>query len=52
MYFTGVFYNGLTAEAFGLIEPIVLISTVLFLLAVIVSNISMYMNHVSTKKGE
>jgi uncharacterized membrane protein len=52
MYFTGVFYNGLTAEAFGLIEPIVLISTVLFLLAVIVSNVSMYMNHVSTKKGE
>ena len=52
MYFTGVFYNGLTAEAFGLIEPIVLVSTVLFLLAVIVSNVYMYMKHVSTKKGE
>ena len=52
MYFTGVFYNGLTAEAFGLIEPIVLVSLVLFLTSMIVSNVSMYMNHVATKKGE
>ena len=52
MYFTGVFYNGLTAEAFGLIEPIVLVSLVLFLISMIVSNVSMYMNHVATKKGE
>lgn len=52
MYFTGVFYNGLTAEAFGLIEPIVLVSLVLFLSSVIVSNVSMYMNHIARKKGE
>ena len=52
MYFTGVFYNGLTAEAFGLIEPIVLVALVLFLSSMIVSNVSMYMNHIAIKKGE
>ena len=52
MYFTGVFYNGLTAEAFGLIEPIVLVSAVLFLTSMIASNVSMYMNHIARKKGE
>ena len=52
MYFTGVFYNGLTLEAFSLIEPVVLISLVTFLLAVITSNVSMYMNHIEEEKGE
>ena len=52
MYFTGVFYNGLTAEAFGLIETIVLVALVLFLSSMIVSNVSMYMNHIAIKKGE
>lgn len=52
MYFTGVFYNGLTAEAFSLIEPVVLVSVILFLLAVITSNVSMYMAHKDEKKGE
>lgn len=52
MYFTGVFYNGLTAEAFGLIKPIVLVALVLFLTSMIVSNVSVYMNHIATKKGE
>ena len=52
MYFTGVFYNGLTAEAFSLIEPIVIVSLVLFLSSMIVSNVSMYMSHIARKKGE
>lgn len=45
MYFTGIFYNGLSAEAFGLIDPVVLTSTVLFLISFITANIAMYMKH-------
>lgn len=45
MYFTGVFYNGLSAEAFGLIDPVVLTSTVLFLISFVTANIAMYMKH-------
>lgn len=45
MYFTGVFYNGVSLEAFGLIDPIVLISTLLIIVGFVLSNIAMYMNH-------
>ena len=45
MYFTGVFYNGLSAEAFALIDPVVLTSTVLFLISLVTANIAMYMKH-------
>ena len=47
MYFTGVFYNGVSAEAFGLIDPIVLTSTVMFVASFALSNIAMYMRHSS-----
>ena len=45
MYFTGVFYNGVSLEAFQLIDPTVLISTVLFVVAFLLGNIASYMNH-------
>ena len=45
MYFTGVFYNGVSAEAFALIDSVVLISTVLFVVSFVIANIAMYMNH-------
>lgn len=45
MYFTGIFYNGVSAEAFALIDPVVLKSTVLFVAAFVVANVSMYMKH-------
>lgn len=45
MYFTGIFYNGISAEAFALIDPAVLTSTLLFAISFITANISMYMKH-------
>ncbi len=45
MYFTGVFYNGVSLEAFGLNDPIVIISTVLIFVGFILANVAMYMNH-------
>ena len=45
MYFTGVFYNGVSLEAFQLIDPTVLISTALFVVAFLLGNIASYMNH-------
>lgn len=45
MYFTGVFYNGVSAEAFALIDPIVFVSTILIIVGFVLSNISMYMAH-------
>ena len=45
MYFTGIFYNGVSAEAFQLIDPAVMTSTVLFLVSFVVANVAMYMNH-------
>ena len=50
MYFTGIFYNGISAEAFQLIDPAVMISTILFVVSFIVGNIAMYMNHSATKE--
>lgn len=45
MYFTGIFYNGVSAEAFQLIDPVVMKSTILFVISFVVANVSMYMNH-------
>lgn len=45
MYFTGIFYNGVSAEAFALIDPIVMTSTVLFVVAFLVSNVAFYFGH-------
>lgn len=45
MYFTGIFYNGISAEAFALIDPVVLTSTLLFAVSFIIANIAMYMKH-------
>lgn len=45
MYFTGIFYNGISAEAFALIDPVVWTSTLLFAISFISANISMYMKH-------
>ncbi len=45
MYFTGIFYNGVSAEAFALIDPIVMTSTVCFLVAFVVSNVAFYFGH-------
>ena len=45
MYFTGIFYNGVSAEAFALIDPIVMTSTVCFLVAFLVSNVAFYFSH-------
>lgn len=50
MYFTGVFYNGVSAEAFKLIDPTVMTSTVLFVVSVIAGNIAMYMRHSKEKE--
>lgn len=52
MYFTGIFYNGVSAEAFGLIDPVVLVSTGLFVLAFLLSNVAMYLNHSATEEVE
>ena len=51
MYFTGIFYNGVSAEAFALIDSVVLKSTLLFVIAFVVANVSMYMKH-SGKEDE
>lgn len=45
MYFTGIFYNGVSAEAFALIDPVVLTSTLLFVVSFVMANIAMYMKH-------
>lgn len=45
MYFTGIFYNGISAEAFALIDPVILTSTVLFVISFVTANIAMYMKH-------
>ena len=45
MYFTGIFYNGVSAEAFALIDPVVILSMVCFIVAIVVSNIAFYLKH-------
>ena len=45
MYFTGIFYNGVSAEAFKLIDKTVLVSTIFIVIALITSNIALYLRH-------
>ena len=45
MYFTGIFYNGVSAEAFKLIDPVVLVSMVCFIVAIVISNVAFYFGH-------
>lgn len=45
MYFTGIFYNGVSAEAFKLIDKTVLVSTILIVVSLITSNIALYLRH-------
>lgn len=51
MYFTGIFYNGVSAEAFALIDPVVLTSTLLFVVAFVTANIAIYCKH-TVEEGE
>lgn len=43
MYFTGVFYNGVTSEAIALINKGVLISVVFYLITCVISNIAVWL---------
>lgn len=52
MYFTGVFYNGVSLEAFKLIDSTVLISTVLFVVSFITANVAMYFRHSAEEEEE
>ena len=47
MYFTGIFFNGVTAEAFGLIDDVVINCIVLFVVSFVTSNIALYCRHTS-----
>lgn len=47
MYFTGIFYNGVSIEAFQLIDPVVMTSTALFVVSFVIANVAMYINHSS-----
>lgn len=43
MYFTGVFYNGVTSEAIALINKGVLVSIVFYLITCVISNIAVWL---------
>ena len=43
MYFTGVFYNGVTSEAIALINKGVLVSVVFYLIACVISNVAVWL---------
>ena len=43
MYFTGVFYNGVTSEAISLIDKGVLVSVVFYLIACVISNVAVWL---------
>lgn len=43
MYFTGVFYNGVTSEAIALINKGVLVSVVFYLIICVISNIAVWL---------
>lgn len=43
MYFTGVFYNGVTSEAITLINKGVLVSVVFYLITCVISNIAVWL---------
>ena len=42
MYFSGVFYNGITSEALKLINPKVAVSAILLFVSFILGNVGMY----------
>ncbi len=43
MYFTGVFYNGVTSEAIALINKGVLVSVIFYLITCVISNIAVWL---------
>lgn len=43
MYFTGVFYNGVTSETIALINKGVLVSVVFYLITCVISNIAVWL---------
>lgn len=43
MYFTGVFYNGVTSEAIALINKGILVSVVFYLITCVISNIAVWL---------
>lgn len=43
MYFTGVFYNGVTSEVIALINKGVLVSVVFYLITCVISNIAVWL---------
>lgn len=43
MYFTGVFYNGVTSESIALINKGVLVSVVFYLITCVISNIAVWL---------
>lgn len=43
MYFTGVFYNGVTSEAIALLNKGVLVSVVFYLITCVISNIAVWL---------
>lgn len=43
MYFSGVFYNGVTSEAIALIDGRVIVSAVFYILSAIASNVAIYL---------
>ena len=49
MYFSGIFYNGITSEALKLIDSKVILSAVFYLLSVVVANVSIYLKHERTE---
>lgn len=52
MYFPGIFYNGVTAEAFGLIDPAVLLSAVFILISCIAGNVAIWLKQTAnTQEG-
>ncbi len=52
MYFTGIFYNGVSLEAFKLIDSTVLISTALFVISFVAANVAMYLRHSAEEEEE
>lgn len=51
MYFSGVFYNGITAEALSLIDAKVIWSVVLYFLSAVLSNVAIYLKSEKEIKG-
>lgn len=55
MYFSGVFFNGISLEAFALIDKNILLSVIFYLLCLVLSNVSIYLvkkHEIKLKKVE